>query len=317
MSTRAAGVTEDRGRGARRRPRASAGKDGLLKHSGWFALIFLAPLLLFYGVYYLYSFGILGAVSTQQVGLTFRNAVDVGLQNFQLVITDPAFQTSLLNTVLFGLFSVLVSLTLGFLLAMLLASGVVFRRLFYTVFLLPSLIPMSLFATVFGRMLETKDGALNQGLRALGLGWLAPDWLGDPAAAYIAIGILLTYGIGLPVMYYSTDVAQVNMSIVESATLDGANVWQIYRIMLFPLLRTTHITVTLSVILGSFRAFDVIFFSTNGQPGGRTDIVGTYIYRATTGGGQTIGFAAAASIIVLIVALAISVLQILAKRKRS
>lgn len=309
-------TAESRGRRTRR-PRSSASGAGLLRHSGWIGLLFLAPLLVFYGVYYLYSFGILGQVSTQRVGLTFRNAVDVGMDNFRLVLTDPSFQTSLLNTVLFGLFSVVVSMSLGFLLAMLLASGVRLRRLFYTVFLLPSLIPMSLFATVFGRMLETKDGALNQGLRAIGLGWLTPDWLGDPAAAYVAIGILLTYGIGLPIMYYSTDVAQVNLSIVESATLDGANVWQIYRIMLFPLLRSTHITVALSVILGSFRAFDVIYFSTNGQPGGRTDIAGTYIYRATTGGGETIGFAAAASIIVLIVALAISVLQIVTKRRAS
>ncbi len=297
-----------------RRPRGAGGR--LLPHCGWFALLFLAPLLIFYGIYYLFSFGILGVVSTQRVGLTFRNAVDVGMQNFTLVLTDPSFQTSLLNTVLFGLFSVLVSMTLGFVLAMMLASGVKLRRLFYTVFLLPSLIPMSLFATVFGRMLETRDGAFNAALRNVGLGWLTPDWLGDPTAAYVAIGVLLTYGIGLPIMYYTTDVAQVNASIVESAILDGANVWQIYRIMLFPLLRSTHITVALSVLLGSFRAFDVIYFSTGGQPGGRTDIVGTYIYSATLGADR-VGFAAAASIIVLIVALGISVLQIITKRKSS
>lgn len=282
---------------------------------GWgYAVGFLAPLVVFYAVYFLYSFGILGVVSTQQVGLTFRNAVDVGLQNFVLVIQDPSFHRSLLNTVLFGVISVLVSLTLGFTLAMMLASGIRVRRLFYTVFLLPSLIPMSLFATVFGRMLETKDGAFNQFLRQFGLDAIAPDWLGDPTAAYVAVGILLTYTIGLPIMYYTTDVAQVNASIVESATLDGASVWQIYRIMLFPLLRSTHITVILSVILGSFRAFDIIYFSTGGQPGGRTDIVGTYIYKATLGLDR-VGYAAAASILVLVIALAISVIQIVVKRK--
>ena len=281
---------------------------------GWYAVLFLAPLLLFYAVYFLFSFGILGVVSTQRVGLTFRNAVDVGLQNFVLVLQDPAFQRSLLNTILFGLFSVLVSLTLGFTLAMMLASGVRMRRLYYTVFLLPSLIPMSLFATVAGRMLETRDGALNQFLRGIGLGFLAQDWLGDPTAAYVAIAVLLTYTIGLPIMYYTTDVAQVNASIIESATLDGASVWQIYRIMLYPLLRTTHITVMLSVILGSFRAFDIIYFSTGGQPGGRTDITGTYIYKATLGLDR-VGYAAAASILVLLIALVISIVQILVRRK--
>lgn len=280
----------------------------------WFAAMFLAPLLLFYSVYFLYSFGILGVVSTQTVGLTFRNAVDVGLQNYELVISDPSFQRSLFNTVFFALFLVGVSLTLGFFLAMLLASGVRMRRWYYTVFLLPSLIPMSLFATVFGRMLETRDGAINEALRSIGLGFLAQDWLGDPTAAYIGVLVLFTYTIGLPIMYYTTDVAQVNASVVESATLDGASVWQIYRIMLYPLLKSTHVTVLLSVILGSFRAFDIIFFSTAGQPGGRTDITGTYIYTATLGLDR-VGFAAAASIIVLVIALTLSIIQILVRRR--
>ena len=284
------------------------------RRGAWYALAFLAPILVFYSIYFLFSFGILGVVSTQRVGLTFKHAIDVGAENFVLVAQDPSFQRALINTIAFGLFSVAVSLTLGFILAMMLSSGVRVRRLFYTVFLLPSLIPMSLFATVFGRMLETRDGAINEFLRSVGLGFLAQDWLGDPTAAYVAVAIILTYAIGLPIMYYTTDVAQVNASVLESATLDGASVWQIYRIMLFPLLKSTHITVVLSVILGSFRAFDIIFFSTAGQPGGRTDIVGTYIYKATLGLDR-VGYAAAASIIVLFIALAISVLQIIVRRK--
>ncbi|WP_341994528.1 sugar ABC transporter permease [Microbacterium sp. LWH7-1.2] len=278
-------------------------------------MIFLAPLALFYGVYFLFSFGLLGVVSTQRVGLTFQHAVDVGWQNFLLVLTDPAFQISLFNTVLFGVVSVLISLTLGFVLAMMLASGLRLRRVFYIVFLLPSLIPLSLFATVFGRMLETSDGAINQFLRGVGLPFLAQDWLGNPTAAYVAIFVLLTYMIGLPIMYYTTDVTQVNASILEAATLDGASIWQIYRIILYPLLRTTHITVILSVLLGSFRAFDIIFFSTGGQPGGRTAIAGTYIYQATLGADR-VGFAAAASIIVLVIALTISLVQVLVQRKK-
>ncbi|WP_407319747.1 sugar ABC transporter permease [Isoptericola halotolerans] len=278
------------------------------------AAVFLLPLIVFYALYYLFSFGFLGKVSTQTVGLTFTNAVDVGWENFRLVATDPAFVRSLLNTIGFGLFAVLVAMTLGFVLAMMLASGIRGRRVYYTLFLLPSLIPLSLFATVFGRMLESDDGAINEGLRALGLDFLTQDWLGDPTAAYIAVLILLTYMIGLPIMYYTTDVAQVNTEIIEAATIDGVNVWQMYRIILSPLLRATHVTVMLSVLLGSFRAFDIIYFSTGGQPGGRTDITGTYIYGATLGADR-VGYAAAASIIVLVCALTISIVQIIVRKR--
>lgn len=315
MNTEIQTVSTVEGRNNIRPSTGYKNKGGLIR-GRWYAALFLAPLILFYSVYYLFSIGLLGKVSTERIGLTFKNAVDVGFENFALVIADPAFIRSLINTLAFGVFSVAISLTLGFFLAMLLASGIKIRRIFYTVFLLPSLIPMSLFATVFGRMLETRDGAFNNFLGSIGLANLKQDWLGDSTAAYVAIAVLLTYMVGLPVMYYTTDVAQINSSIVESATLDGASVWQIYRIMLFPLLRTTHITVILSVILGSFRAFDIIFFSTGGQPGGRTDIVGTYIYN-TTLGLDRVGFAAAASIIVLLIALVISVIQILIRRKEA
>lgn len=279
------------------------------------AAVFLAPLALFYGIYYFYGFGFLAQVSTQRVSLSFLNAVDVGWENFRLVITDSVFIRSLLNNLGLAAFSIFVALTIGFTAAMMLASGLRARRLIYTIILLPSLIPLSLFATVFGRMLDTRDGAINQLLRNVGLGFLAQDWIVNEPSAYAALGILLTFMIGLPVMYYTADLGQVNGSILEAATIDGANVWQIFRLILFPLLRTTHITVIISAVLGSFRAFELVFFSTGGQPGGRTGIIGTYIYSSALGSDR-VGFAAAASIIVLGIALVLSLIQLIVIRRQ-
>lgn len=278
------------------------------------ALCFLAPLLAFYGVYYVYSFVLLGQTSQQRVSLSFLNPVFVGLDNFRLILTDEAFIRSLVNNLLFAAVSIAVSLTLGFLVAMMLATGTRFNRAMYVVFLLPSLIPLSLFASVFGRMLQTQDGAVNVVLRSVGLGALQQDWLGSDPTAYAAVFVLLVYLIGLPIMYYRSDVSNVNVSVLEAALLDGASTFQTFRLVLFPLLRTTHITVVLSVLLGSFRAFDLIFFSTGGAPSGRTGITGTYIYQATLGADR-VGYAAAASIIVLVIALIVSLVQIVITRR--
>lgn len=298
------------GRGARSsRPRGKRRSEGLI------ALAFLAPLLFFYGLYYFYAFGFLAAVSRQRVSLTFVNALDVGWSNFRLVLTDPLFQRSVFNTLLFAAIMIAAALTLGFLLAMMISTGVHARRLLYGIFLLPSLIPLSLFATVFGQMLETRDGALNSLLRATGLDGLAQNWLGETGPGYVAATILLVYMIGLPIMYYTSDVTALNLSVIESAILDGASTWQIFRLMLFPLLRNTHKTVILSVLLGSFRAFDIIYFSTAGRPGGRTSITGTYIYNAALGN-DGVGYAAAASLIVLLIALLVSLVQLLTSRRR-
>lgn len=293
----------------RRRPSSHRRSEWLV------AIAFLLPLLGFYGVYYLYAFGFLAKVSRQRVSLTFVNALNVGWDNFRIVLTDPLFQRSVFNTLGFAAISIAAALTLGFVLAMMMATGVRGRRFLYGVFLLPSLIPLSLFATVFGQMLETKDGALNSLLRGVGLGGLAQNWLGQTGPGYVAVTILLVYMVGLPIMYYTSDITAVNLSLVESAVLDGASTWQVFRLMLFPLLRNTHKTVILSVLLGSFRAFDIIYFSTAGQPGGRTSITGTYIYNAALGINR-VGYAAAASLIVLVIALVISLVQLVVTRKR-
>ncbi|NUR84366.1 MAG: sugar ABC transporter permease [Nonomuraea sp.] len=250
-------------------------------------------------------------MSTKQASLLFTDVTGVGLRNFALVLTDPAFHTAVLNNLLFAAVSIAAALTLGFFLAVSLASGVRLRRLFYAVFLLPSLIPLSLFATVFGRMLETDDGALNQVLRHVGLD---QDWLGSTGPAYAALFLLLVYLIGLPIMYYTSDLATTNTGVLESAMIDGAGTWQMYRLILFPMLRNTHRTVILSVLLGSFRAFDVVFFSTSGQPGGRTAITGTYLYNAMLGEGR-VGYASAAAVVVLVFALAISAIQLIIQRR--
>jgi ABC-type sugar transport system permease subunit len=280
------------------------------------ALLFLLPLLVFYGIYYLYSFVFLVKVSQQRVSLTFINAVDVGLENFRLVLTDPIFQTALLNTFLLAGVAILAGLSFGFVISVMLATGVRFRQTLYAIFLIPSLIPLSLFATVFGQMLETQDGMFNRMLRAIGLDALQQDWLTGSGSAYVAVAILLVYLVGLPIMYYTSDIPAANLDLVEAALLDGANAWQIFRLMLFPLLRTTHITVILSVLLGSFRAFDVIYFSTGGAPGGRTNIVGVYIYNSTLGNDR-VGYAAAAAVLVLVVALGVSAVQMFLMRKGS
>lgn len=312
---RPAGPDTGAGRGTRRgsAPARRARRRALIP-----AALFLAPMLALYGVYYLYAFVFLGQTSTETVNLSFSGATGVGLRNFQLVLTDPLFWQSIENNLLFAAAQIAVALTLGFFLAVSLSSGVRLRRFFYVAFLLPSLIPISLFATVFGQMLQTNDGAINQSLRTVGLGFLAQDWTGNTGPAYLAVIILLTYLIGIPIMFYTADLTMVNTAVLESAMLDGAKTAQMYRLILFPMLRGTHKTVILSVLLGSFRWFEIVYFTTHGQPDGHTGIAGTYIYNQmfpTSGAGE-IGYASAASLVVLVIAVAVSAVNILAQRRR-
>lgn len=279
-------------------------------------LLFLSPLFVVYAIYFVYSIVFLVNTSMTRVSITFLNPLFVGFKNFEQLIGDPVFRGSILNNLVFAAISIGAALTIGFFIAVALATGVRAKRFFYAIFLLPALMPVSLVATIFGSMLEQRYGVLNETLRAIGLGELARPWLTEPGLAYGVVAVLFCYLIGLPIMYYTADLSGVNTSAIEAALLDGAGAFRIMRSVIFPMMSATHLTVILALLLGSFRALEVVLFSTGGGPADSTDIVGTYIYGFATSSGPTIGFVAAASIIVLLIALVIAIVQMILTRPR-
>ena len=111
-------------------------------------------------------------------------------------------------------------------------------------------------------------------------------------------------------MYYTADLTTISRSILEAATIDGAGMKDQLLLIIFPVLKNTHKTIILSMLLGGFREMERVYLMTDGGPGGKTEIIGTYIYRATRSAGSNIGLVCAAAIIVLIVAFIISFIQL-------
>jgi ABC-type sugar transport system permease subunit len=284
------------------------------RRDGWIAALFLSPLLVIYAVYFIYSIYFLGQTSTKRVGISLRRPIEIGLENFKVLFADPVFGQSIVNNLVYATISVAAALTVAFFIAVTLATGVRGRKGLYLLFLLPALMPVSLVATIFGTMLQERFGILNETLRAIGLDSLAKPWLTTPSLAYATVAVIFCYLIGLPIMYYTADLSALPTSSLEAALLDGASTWQIMRRIIYPMMRGTHITVILSLLLGSFRSLETVLFSTGGGPGTTTDIVGTYLYGYVNSTGKTIGYASAASTVVLLIALVISQLQMWATR---
>ncbi len=273
------------------------------------ATLFLLPMLGFYAVFYVYAFYFLIQTSFQAVTLSFRDAKSVGFQNYFLVLTHDLFYQAILNTFVFAGILVLASLTLGFGLAVMLSFKIPGRTVFFSIFMLPTLIPASLIASVFASMLENRYGNLNELLRTVGLGALAQRWLVDPQLAYMAVISIFVYLIGLPILYYTADLSTIDTSVIEAAIIDGAGTIQLFRLILFPLLSNAHKTVIVTTFLSIFRAFEIVYLFTGGGPSNETDITGTYIYTFMRTG-NNIGYVSAASVIVLFLALVFSVIQL-------
>jgi raffinose/stachyose/melibiose transport system permease protein len=280
------------------------------------ALIFLMPLLVMYAIYFMYSIGFLVQTSFTKVSITFFDSIDVGWRNYQQLLIDPAFLRAVGNNLIYASISIIAALTIGFFISVALATGVRVKRLFYLIFLLPALMPVSLVATLFGSMLEQRFGVVNESLRAIGLGGLAQPWLTEPGLAFGVVAVIFCYLIGLPIMYYTADLSALPIDALEAALIDGAGTFRIMRSVIYPMMRSTHITILLALLLGSFRALEVVLFSTQGGPGYTTEIVGSFLYNFETSSGPTIGYVSAASIIVLLIALVVSLVQMVVNARR-
>lgn len=278
--------------------------------------LFLLPLLIIFIGLLGYSFYFLLTNSLRDVTITFRQSEFVGLKNYETIIKDKTFWRSLLNTFVLSTANIFCGLTIGFMVSIVLNFRIKGKRFFHALFFIPSMLPIALMATVFGSMLEYRSGIVNVILRGVGLEVLAQRWLADPRLAIWAVCTVSIYLIGIPIMYYTADLTTLNKSVLEAATIDGATMRHQLFFIIYPMLKNTHKTIILSMLLGGFREMERVFLMTDGGPGGSTEIIGTYIYRATRSAGSNIGLVCAASVIVLVVAFIISFIQLKMTKNR-
>jgi raffinose/stachyose/melibiose transport system permease protein len=278
--------------------------------------LFIAPLLIVFALFFVYSLFFLIRTSFYQTTISFRSMNYVGWNNFKMLFTDHRFLMSILNNLVFSIASILISITIGFLVAVFLHIKVPGKKMLHALFFIPSLMPMALIATVFSMMLESQYGTLNTFFHWIGMDFLAQPWLSDPKLAYMSVISVSIFLIGIPIMYYSADLTTLSPSLLESAVIDGAGMGRIIVFILFPILKNSHKTIILSMLLTGFREFERIFLMTQGGPAGSTENTSIYIYTFMRSAGSNMGFVSAASLIVLAIAIFISIIQLRITRIR-
>ena len=99
--------------------------------------------------------------------------------------------------------------------------------------------------------------------------------------------------------------------------MDGAKLRHVVTMILYPMLKSTHKTIILSMLLGGFREMDRVFLMTDGGPGGVTEITGIDIYRASRAPGANIGKVCAASVLVLLLSFVVGAVQLQMTKKKN
>src|SRR5581483_5773397 len=183
----------------------------------------------------------------------------VGLNNYKLILTDPAFHQVLLHNGLIVVLSLVIQGPLSILLALLLNQKIRGRALIRVLIFVPFVISEVIVGTGWSLILQPA-GALNDVLHHAGLGFLAADWLADPnRAIWSLMGIITWKYIGFAVILMLAGLQSIPEELAEAARIDGASYWQVQRHIMVPLLGPTIRIWAFLSILGALQLFDLVY----------------------------------------------------------
>jgi multiple sugar transport system permease protein len=220
---------------------------------------------------------------------------------------DPAFWRSLRHTVEFTVISTPILVALGLGMALALHGrhrGTAFYR---AVFFLPYVLPVSVTTLIWGYLLNP-----DRGILASFLGWFGIDpiaWLSDPSLALPAIiATTVWWTVGFNLVLFLAGLQDIDPSLHEAASLDGANSWQRFRHVTIPGLRHVTVLVVVTQLIASFQIFGQVYIMTRGGPGDATRVLIQHVYEAGFRDFQ-LGYASAVSLFLFALMLAVSAVQ--------
>jgi len=285
------------------------------RHGGFKPWLFALPALAVYLAFLVYpAFSSLFFSLTDWDGLSPAYNI-VGLDNYTAMVDDPVVVRAAINNMIWTVVTIVVPVVLGLALAVTLNGKVrgkpVLRMLFYT----PGVLPLVAVASIWGWLYNPDYGAVNEFLRAVGLGGLAQSWLGQNSTALAAVMVpAIWLRTGFPMLLYLAALQGIPHDQYEAATMDGATRSQQFWHITMPNLRPAHYIVLALSLIDSFKVFDLIYATTYGGPGSATQVMGTWMYFNVFQYYQA-GYGTAIAVVITVVAIAVSIPYVLSQTK--
>ncbi|MEU9573858.1 sugar ABC transporter permease [Streptomyces massasporeus] len=286
----------------------------------WAAWGFLAPVTLYLALFYAYPL-------YRNLDLSLRdytvrsfvqgNAPFTGIENYRTVLDDPTFAPALLHTALFTAVCLVFQYAIGLALAVFFTQHFRLSATLRALFLVPWLLPLIVSASTWSWMLNSESGVVNAALHALGIDPV--NWLTSPSWSLTSV-IIANIWIGVPfnlVVLYS-GLQSIPASLYEAAALDGANAWQRFWRITFPLLRPVSAITLLLGLIYTLKVFDIIWIMTKGGPADSSTTFATWSYQL--GFGHLLpafGPGAAVGNLLLVAALVFGLIYVKVQRKQA
>ena len=252
----------------------------------WFPLFMLLPAIIFILVIMLFPLLYSLYVSFTPYELLKPNSLkfelSTALRNYQKLFNDAIFWKAVVNTVVFLAISINLSYLIALGLSQLLARVTKGQGLMRTLLMVPMMFAPILVGFQFRWFFNANVGLVNNLLYSLGLFQVRGQltWLVDEPLGMFSI-VVASIWMNLPVLTIILLAGTLSLprETFEAADVDGANSWQQFRFITFPLLAPfSYIALTI-LSLDISRAFDIVRIMTDGGPAHRTELIWTYVTR--------------------------------------
>ncbi|GHV45646.1 ABC transporter permease [Spirochaetia bacterium] len=205
----------------------------------------------------------------------------VGVDNFIRAFTrDKNFWNALLNTFYLAAMKLIIEMPLAIILAWFVNNRVKGSSIFRIIFFLPTIFSLAVIGLIFSILFSAYNGIINAflvhfNIISQNINWFGTRW----GALTVVLVVSLWSTFGLNMIYFLMGLQNIPKELYECSMIDGASgVKQFFHITL-PLLAPVMQIVFMLSLLGTMKIADLILVMTNGQPGGTTEVVMTYIFK--------------------------------------
>lgn len=252
------------------------------------------------------------------VGYSFTdwNGIDdpkvVGIKNYLKLVNDENFRNSLWFTAKFAVVSIFFINAFGLGLAMIVTQNIKSSKILRTIFFMPNLIGGLILGFIWQFIFIKAFSALGTlfGIESM-KGWLATTETG-----FWGLVILMSWQMaGYIMVIYIAHLESIDQELIEAAEIDGANAWQRFRHIIFPLIAPAFTVSMFLTLSNSFKLYDQNLSLTAGGPYNSTQMVAMNIYN-TAFSENLMAYAQAKAVVFFIIVAAISLTQVYINKKR-
>lgn len=244
-------------------------------HPLWFLIPALAVLVVFFFIPTLFNF-----VYAFTDWSSFKSAIGfAGVDNFVSLFSNGTLLNALKVTLVYAVLVAVFQNVFGLALALLLERDTRVNRAVRVAFFIPVVMSALAVGYIFQALLKP-DGALNGILGALFGTETAIPWLGSTTWTIVVVAVIHAWKwMGLSMLIYLAGLKTIDEDLLEAARLDGADRWTMFRAIRFPLIAPAVTFNVATALLGSMNGFDIVQATTEGGPGGTTELLNIFIFR--------------------------------------